>query len=122
MYLLKTAQKNVLIALLRKAGLEALPTRFSDMVICREDPPAMFLNNGYITRTIPITEELAMVFIEPPDSRPKEKDLVCVNRNGQEFIGTVHEVKNDRMLIMTKVFSHPRLIEVGLDEITTKNT
>ena len=122
MYLVKTAQKNILIALLRKTGLEALPTRFSDMIICREKPPAMFLNNGYITRIIPITEELGMVFIEPPDSRPKEKDLVCVKRNGQEFIGTVHEVKNDRMLIMTKVLSHPRLIEVGLDEITTKKT
>jgi len=122
MYLVKTAQKNVLIALLRKAGFEVLPTIFSDMVICPEEPPAMFLNNGYITRTIPVTEELATVFIEPPDSHPKEKDLVRIKRNGQELIGTVHEVKNDRMLIMTKVFSRPRLIEVSLDEITTKKT
>ncbi|MEN6317935.1 MAG: hypothetical protein ABFD82_04165 [Syntrophaceae bacterium] len=120
MYLVKTAQKKVLIALLRKAGLEALPTRFSDMIICPEKPPAMFMNNGYIIRITSITEELAIFFIEPPESRPKEKDLVCVKRNEQEFIGTVHEVKNDRMLIMTKVLSHPRLIEVSLDEVANK--
>jgi len=117
MYLVRTTRKKVLTNLLRKTGFEVLPTRFADMIICPQKPPVMYEENGYIRGIEFISEKLAADFYGPPVEHPKERDLVHVKNNGEELMGTVHEVKDNTVVVMVKVLHQPRLIEVDQEDI-----
>jgi hypothetical protein len=53
-----------------------------------------------------IPEKLALDFYGPPEECPKERDLVHIKSNGEELMGTVHEVKNNKVMVMVKVLYH----------------
>jgi hypothetical protein len=120
MYLIKTTRKSVLTNLLARKGLKVLPTRFADMIICTSKPPVMFEENGYIKGVEIISEKLATNFFSPPVKCPSEREFVCVRKNGQEFMGTVHEVNGRSLTIMALVLYQPRLIEVDLEDLVTQ--
>ena len=117
MYLVKTSEKKVLVNLMRKLCLEVYTTRFSDLIVCPQEPPQSFMNNGYIKDIQPISEEMAKMFIEtPPEARFMIGDAVNIKKS----IGTIHEINENEneAVVMVQLFKQTRLITVGLDEIT----